>query len=426
MWNEEPALYRGRYYATRGTGAEKRRRSLHTAKLDVARRRLKDLINETGTEPRTVSDIFALYMTEKEDRHHTLKYVWRCLENHFGHLRPDQVTRESCHKYRETRGVSSGTIIRELGALRAALRWFDPHTPAIFAFPKSPPPKERYLTREEADKLLSACLEPHIELYIVLSLCTAARKSALLELTWDRVNFERLELDLGAGEANKRRAVVPINQTALRALEDAHKARLTDRVIEFRGRALKDIKRGFATAVEAAGLKNVNPHVLRHTAAVWMAESGVPMSEIAQYLGHSSTRVTESVYARYSTKYLRRAASSLELGAIAPHKGHIGSYKYRLKPAENMARVTRLELAASAVTGTCRIVQRVTYGAIMSKRDPYGSERVRNVHCSGCNCNPNKQGSQTGKRPSLLEIGKGDSRKRQNQFSDKFHEAADP
>jgi hypothetical protein len=35
-----------------------------------------------------------------------------------------------------------------------------------------------------------------------------------------------------------------------------------------------------------------SPHVFRHTAAVWMAEADVPMEQIAQYLGHTSTRVT--------------------------------------------------------------------------------------------------------------------------------------
>jgi len=43
-----------------------------------------------------------------------------------------------------------------------------------------------------------------------------------------------------------------------------------------------------------------------------MAEAGVPMSEIAQYLGHSSTNVTERVYARFSPDYLRKAAAALD------------------------------------------------------------------------------------------------------------------
>jgi integrase len=52
--------------------------------------------------------------------------------------------------------------------------------------------------------------------------------------------------------------------------------------------------------------------MLRHSAAVHMAEEGVPMSEISQYLGHSDTRITEQIYARFSPDYLRRAAAALE------------------------------------------------------------------------------------------------------------------
>lgn len=52
--------------------------------------------------------------------------------------------------------------------------------------------------------------------------------------------------------------------------------------------------------------------VLRHTAGVYMAEAGVPMEEISQYLGHTSTKVTERVYARYSPEYLRNASNAIE------------------------------------------------------------------------------------------------------------------
>jgi integrase len=43
-----------------------------------------------------------------------------------------------------------------------------------------------------------------------------------------------------------------------------------------------------------------------------MAEAGIPMPEISQFLGHANTRVTEEVYARFSPNYLRDAASALE------------------------------------------------------------------------------------------------------------------
>ncbi|WP_074785402.1 tyrosine-type recombinase/integrase [Roseovarius tolerans] len=77
---------------------------------------------------------------------------------------------------------------------------------------------------------------------------------------------------------------------------------------------MKSIKKGFKAAVVDAWPRDVSPHVLRHTAAVHMAEACVTMDEIAQYLGHSDSRITASIYARYSPEHLRKAASALEFG----------------------------------------------------------------------------------------------------------------
>jgi integrase len=45
------------------------------------------------------------------------------------------------------------------------------------------------------------------------------------------------------------------------------------------------------------------------------------MSEISQYLGHSSTTVTERTYARYSPHYLKKAAATLNLPAVQLRAG---------------------------------------------------------------------------------------------------------
>lgn len=287
--------------------------------MELARQRLEDLILFDDSNPILIKDMWAEYAKEKENKYRDLMYMWRSLEPTFGHLRPDQVTRQKCKEFSKEKNMKAGTIIRQLGALRAALKWNDPNTPAIFWFPPSPPPRDRYLTRLEVQELLEVCEQPHIRLFITLAICTAARKSALLELTWDNVDFERGQINLGIGASNKNRAIVPMNSTAERALEEAYSYRLTDNVIEYNGRAIKDVKRGFARCVKAAGLTgDISPHTLRHTSAVWMAEDRVPMSEIAQYLGHTNTRVTERTYARYSPDFLKGAANSLELGSIAP------------------------------------------------------------------------------------------------------------
>ena len=146
-------------------------------------------------------------------------------------------------------------------------------------------------------------------------LSTAARVTAVLELTWDRVDFERRQINLRTSEGRRKgRAIVPTTDSLQTALLNARKAALSNHVVEWAGGPVKSIKKGFKAATQEAGLSGVSPHVLRHTAAVHMAEAGISMDEIAQYLGHSDSRITASTYARYSPEHLRKAASALEFG----------------------------------------------------------------------------------------------------------------
>lgn len=103
-----------------------------------------------------------------------------------------------------------------------------------------------------------------------------------------------------------------MNDTAYKHLAAAKEGALSDHVIEWGGLPVKSVKTAFRLLSKRAGVK-VTPHMLRHSAAVWMAEGGIPMSEISQYLGHTNTTVTERVYARFSPGYLRKAASVLDL-----------------------------------------------------------------------------------------------------------------
>ncbi|TMV83752.1 hypothetical protein FGG78_22395, partial [Thioclava sp. BHET1] len=136
---------------------------------------------------------------------------------------------------------------------------------------------------------------------------TAGRVGAILDLTWDRVDMLRGQINLRADAEGPRkgRAIVPMNGLSRPALLAAEAASLSDYVIEWAGGPVKSIRKGFTRTVERAGLTDVTPHVLRHTAAVYMAEGGVPMQKISQYLGHSSTAVTERTYARFAPDHLR-------------------------------------------------------------------------------------------------------------------------
>ena len=235
----------------------------------------------------TVSEIWSAYCQARDGRPvaTTMHYTGKSVLAHFGAYRPDQITDADCRDYAAKRakaGIKDGSTWTELGHLRSALSWAHKrrmiaHSPEIVR-PAKPAPKERYLTHAEIDRLLSAPAEPHIRLAILLMLSTAGRVSAVLQLTWDRVDMERRQIRLRGDEVGPRkgRATVPINAGLLAALQTAHQAALSDYVVEWASGPVKSIRRGFTTAVGNAGLRGVTIHTLRHSAAVHMAEAGVP------------------------------------------------------------------------------------------------------------------------------------------------------
>lgn len=283
-------------------------------------------LSRSGT---TVQELFEAYIADKDlDGKPTenQKTHWKALQGIFGAMDPDDIDKTLCRTYERKRlaaGRKVGTIWTELTALRAILNWAEkarkiakaPH----ITIPAKPGPKDLRLTRDQAEKLLDCCEHAHTKLFVILALQTAARMGAILDLTWDRIDFDDGTINLRDPEkeqTNKRRVQVPMTATARAALREAQRFAVSNYVIEWNGRRVDTVKKAIKSAGEKAGISWVSAHILRHTAASWMAEAGVPMSEIAQYLGHTSTRVTESVYARYSSDHLRKAAAALEMPQV--------------------------------------------------------------------------------------------------------------
>ena len=313
-------LYRGVYAAVRSHEGRTERVSLRTRDLGEARRRLADQLAKPAGD--TVGELMDAYIADKEKtavRPQNIKFAWGQSKATFAHLRPDQITRQVCRDYIRMRtrlGRQPATIRKEIEVIRAGLRFHKRDAGAVFELPRQPPPNDRYLTHDEARRLARAARKmPHIRAFIVLALTTAARQSALLQLTWDRVDFRNRIIHLAVGDADdevrKRRARVPINRRAYLYLRVLQASATTNNVIEWGGHRVLSVKKGFRSAAVSAGLMDVTPHTLRHTAASWMAMNGVPMFEISKYLGHSDARLTERRYAHLSPEYLRTAANSL-------------------------------------------------------------------------------------------------------------------
>jgi len=246
-----------------------------------------------------------------------LNSLWKTLEPHFGYKLGKAITKADCRDYaamRKRQGKAPSTIKTELEALRAFLRWHYGKEAPIITAPAPSKPRERYLTKSERDQLLAHIETPHVRLFVTIALTTGARMGAILDLTWDRVNLKHGTIDFnppGRDKTNKRRTVVPVNSRLREALEEAQEAALSDHVIEYGGKPVASVKRSIAAAARRSGVP-CSPHVFRHTAAVWMAEADVPMEQIAQYLGHTTTRITFATYARFSPRFMATAAKALD------------------------------------------------------------------------------------------------------------------
>jgi integrase len=324
--------YRGKYAVTWVDEAGGRqRRSLGTTDRAEADRLLIHFeIAQTRqtAEPQTIGTIWAAYRKHAEGRPvaTTMGHEEKALKERFFHLPPEGLKESLVDEHiakRREQGRSDGTIWTELGHLRIALSWavkkgLIEKAPYVKR-PQQPMPKRDYLTREQFNAFLAACEMPHLRRFVIIAITTGARASAILDLTWDRVDFERGLIDLSSESERRRkhRPTVPMNRTLRAALQEGREGSISPYVIEWAGEKVRSVKKGIGAAARRSGLTFVTPHVLRHSAAVWMAEGGRRMEEIAQYLGHSDSRITERVYAKYSPQFLREAANLLELDSAA-------------------------------------------------------------------------------------------------------------
>jgi integrase len=317
----ELVSHRGKLAVAIGRGANRRRISTGTNDAGLAKA-IAQQIWQKHHAPASdrIHDLWQIYMADRSnDGRDTVRQAnaWKKLGAVFGDRLGSDVSKVDCREYdrlRRRQGASAGTVRTELIYLRACLNLRYGRGNNRVWLPAGAPPRDRYLGRQELDKLLEHVSTPHVRLFIILAITTGARMTALLELRWDQVDFKHRTINFnqpGREQTNKRRPEVPLNSRAYAALDEAARGALTDFVIEWDGQPVKSIKKAVRLAASRSGVR-CSPHVFRHTAGVWMAQGDVPMQKISQFLGHTSTRVTERTYARYSPSFMKDAAAALE------------------------------------------------------------------------------------------------------------------
>jgi integrase len=201
----------------------------------------------------SLSEILDRYLADRRDAQipglDRLEWAHKALKRFWGERPPECITDAECRLYVRQRAVehsgphyktaSASTARTELQALNAALQWackkeFISKAPRI-VLPQRPPPRERWLTREEADRLIASCGAHHIRVFVEIALRTGARSGAIKSLTWDRVDFGQRLIDFrepGRIQTRKKRVQVHIVDILLPVLQEAYEMRTTQWVIE--------------------------------------------------------------------------------------------------------------------------------------------------------------------------------------------------
>jgi integrase len=170
-------------------------------------------------------------------------------------------------------------------------------------------PRQRWLSRDEVNRLLYKTTG-RARLFAWIGYYTAARRSSIEALTWFATDLERRRIDftLGAVKTRKRRAIVAIDSALVPVLEAAKAEATTEYVLG----SPANIYPAFVEQCERLGLKDVSPHVLRHTRATHLLQEGKPIWLVAQLLG-DTVQTVERTYGHHCVDYMRTA---LDGGAL--------------------------------------------------------------------------------------------------------------
>lgn len=204
----------------------------------------------------------------------------------------------------------AGIAGRTVAVLGAIFAWgvregIQTDNPVVGIATYKPKKLERYLSPDESRRLGETLTDaetsedpairqnPYAVAAIRLLLLTGARKSEILTMRWDRVDFDRAVLRLADSKTGPRE--FPLSPAAMRVLEALPRAAETEFVFpSARGKShFVGIQRVWSKIRRRAGIPDFRLHDLRHNFASQAAMAGHSLVLIGKSLGHSQSRTTE-------------------------------------------------------------------------------------------------------------------------------------
>jgi len=278
--------------------------------------------------------------------HQSMKVFLNALIEHFSAKRIKNITHSDLEKFKlerlntitirgSERSITS--VNRELQLMRAVLNFakrngwiannpFEQGESLISQAQENR--RDRVLSREEEMRLLAACngRRAHLRSILICALDTGMRRGEILQLRWKDVNIEEGVITIRATTTKTMRPRSVPMSTRLREELKRMREKAPDDA-EFLVFGIdSDVKHGFTSACEEAGIEDFHFHDCRHTSTTRLAQSGLSPLEVMRITGHSQL-TTLTRYFNQTNEQLKKAAAALDAFnsmGIEPHVHDLG------------------------------------------------------------------------------------------------------
>jgi site-specific recombinase XerD len=289
------------------------------------------MANKTDAEPERGDDVHTIpaLLTCFDEEMRLRGYAPRTRKAYLGHARrmlqdsQDEADLTCALRAHVLRRLRDGRVSRAYHSqLISALRLFSSTVLGrrVEELPLERPRRERrlptVLSKAELRRFLAAVRNPKHLAILSIAYSAGLRVSEVVRLRLDDLDRERGLLRVRGGKGRKDRITL-LSGTAL-SLVDAYLEKVAPGRWLFPGArpgshlTARSVQQVTAVARRRAGIaKSITPHVLRHSFATHLLESGTDVRLIQELLGHASVRTTE-IYTHVSRRQLQDIRSPLD------------------------------------------------------------------------------------------------------------------
>ncbi len=172
--------------------------------------------------------------------------------------------------------------------------------------------RDRFIQSDELPKFFAALSEETsiiVRDYILLSLLTGARRSNVLAMRWDEINFDRATWTIPMTKTGDSHTL-PLVPAAIDILKTRQENNTNCNPWVFPGAGvsghLVETKKPWKRILNKAGIKNLRIHDLRRSLGSWQAATGANLSVIGKTLAHKNVSTT-AIYARLNIDPIRES-----------------------------------------------------------------------------------------------------------------------